>query len=92
MIEPTEARPPHSPPAYVGPTNLKAILDNIDELLKIAPTSLDATAGVQDLQRLTADRNAVGAWLDELGSDFKRRNGRPKTHTKRAHPRRPDHT
>jgi hypothetical protein len=75
VIEPSEKEPPHAPRNYIGSTNLKAILENIDELAKIG-AGLDAGVDIERLRQRIADGSAVGSWIDQLGEEFKRRNAR----------------
>ena len=75
VIEPSEKEPPHAPRNYIGSTNLKAILENIDELTKIG-AGLDAGVDIERLRQRIADGSAVSSWIDELGEEFGRRNAR----------------
>jgi hypothetical protein len=75
VIEPNEPEPPHAPRNWIGPTNLKAILENIDELVELAE-GLDQGIAIQRLRERIADRDSVRAWLDELSAEFDRRNAR----------------
>jgi hypothetical protein len=75
VVEPNAPEPPHAPRNYIGPTNLRAILENIDELAKLGE-GLDQGVAIERLRERVADRDSVRAWLDELGDEFDRRNAR----------------
>ena len=75
VIEPSAPEPPHAPRFWIGPTNLKAILENIDELATLGE-GLDQGVAIRRLRERVTDRDSVRAWLDELGEGFDRRNRR----------------
>lgn len=75
-IELNDPQPPHAPHNYLGSTNLKAILENLDKLGAITPPNPDLSLGLIRLRDRLASGAAARAWLDDLEDEFDHRNGR----------------
>lgn len=75
-IDVVEQPPPHSPSSFIGGTNLKAILENLDVLLQAAPSGSDAHSELERLAARLADASAAKSWMNALGTEFDIRNAR----------------
>jgi hypothetical protein len=69
-----EARPPHSPRSYRPSINLKRVVESLDELIAVADPCGGTAEALDQLRARLADKPAVARWLDELGTEFHRRN------------------
>jgi hypothetical protein len=75
-IEEPAPRPPFSQATYLPGINLKAVLENLDALIDVAPEASSAWAALTQLRARTETTAAVAAWVDALESEFGVQNDR----------------
>lgn len=75
-IEEPPPRPPFSHATYLPSINLRAVLENLDALIEVAPRGSSAWTGLARLRARTATPRSVGGWLDQLEDEFEVRNDR----------------
>jgi hypothetical protein len=69
-----ELPPPHSPRSYRPSINLRRVVESLDELIAIADPRWGTAEALDQLRSRLANKTAVAGWLDELGTEFDRRN------------------